>query len=199
MDGAEGRTEKKKRKARERIVEVAAELFMERGAKSVSMDEVALAADVARRTLFNYFASKEELLYAAAAPVLTTAIELAEARMAAPVRSPEELVELCLALWDACGLRLGLIYAVELDESPRLAALHARFLEALTHLIASLADSNPRFAAQRRLIGKLLYRCFLPLLLALEGEEDARERFSRGLLALLEGAGAPFSPAPPCT
>jgi TetR/AcrR family transcriptional regulator of autoinduction and epiphytic fitness len=47
--------------SREAIVEAAQRLFLERGFGSVSMDELAEAAGVARRTLYNQFASKEEI------------------------------------------------------------------------------------------------------------------------------------------
>ena len=47
--------------SREAIVEAAERLFLERGFGSVSMDELASAAGVARRTLYNQFASKEEI------------------------------------------------------------------------------------------------------------------------------------------
>jgi TetR/AcrR family transcriptional regulator of autoinduction and epiphytic fitness len=47
--------------SREAIVEAAERLFLERGFGAVSMDELALAAGVARRTLYNQFASKEEI------------------------------------------------------------------------------------------------------------------------------------------
>src|SRR5580700_7179217 len=47
--------------SREAIVEAAQRLFLERGFGSVSMDELAGAAGVARRTLYNQFASKEEI------------------------------------------------------------------------------------------------------------------------------------------
>ena len=47
--------------SREAIVDAAARLFLERGFGSVSMDELATAAGVARRTLYNQFASKEEI------------------------------------------------------------------------------------------------------------------------------------------
>jgi TetR/AcrR family transcriptional regulator, regulator of autoinduction and epiphytic fitness len=47
--------------SREAIVEAAERLFLERGFGSVSMDELAEAAGVARRTLYNQFASKEEI------------------------------------------------------------------------------------------------------------------------------------------
>jgi TetR/AcrR family transcriptional regulator of autoinduction and epiphytic fitness len=47
--------------SREAIVDAAERLFLERGFGSVSMDDLAEAAGVARRTLYNQFASKEEI------------------------------------------------------------------------------------------------------------------------------------------
>src|ERR1700755_1454222 len=47
--------------AREAIVEAAVRLFLQRGFGSVSMDDLAEAAGLARRTLYNQFASKEEI------------------------------------------------------------------------------------------------------------------------------------------
>ena len=47
--------------SREAIVDAAQRLFLERGFGSVSMDELAEAAGLARRTLYNQFASKEEI------------------------------------------------------------------------------------------------------------------------------------------
>lgn len=48
--------------SREAIVEAAQRLFLQRGFGSVSMDELAEAASVGRRTLYNQFANKEEIL-----------------------------------------------------------------------------------------------------------------------------------------
>src|SRR6201998_3761185 len=47
--------------ARESIVDAAERLFLGRGFGAVSMDELAEAAGVARRTLYNQFTSKEEI------------------------------------------------------------------------------------------------------------------------------------------
>ena len=47
--------------SREAIVGAAQRLFLERGFGAVSMDELAEAAGVARRTLYNQFSSKEEI------------------------------------------------------------------------------------------------------------------------------------------
>jgi len=188
MEGDEGRTARKKREARERIVAAAAGLFLEKGARAVSMDEVAVAADVARRTLFNYFESKDELLAATAGPVLEAAIALAETANADPSPGFDEVIALCLSLWRCCGRRLGLLYAIELEESPILALQHARFLDIIRALIGRAVVGETSYATRARLVGRLVYRSFVPLLLALEGEDDAEARFSRGLRGLLEGA-----------
>jgi TetR/AcrR family transcriptional regulator, regulator of autoinduction and epiphytic fitness len=47
--------------SREAIIQAAERLFLERGFGSVSMDDLAEAACVARRTLYNQFANKEEI------------------------------------------------------------------------------------------------------------------------------------------
>jgi TetR/AcrR family transcriptional regulator of autoinduction and epiphytic fitness len=47
--------------SRSAIIDAAERLFLQRGFGSVSMDELAEAAGVARRTLYNQFASKEEI------------------------------------------------------------------------------------------------------------------------------------------
>ena len=54
--------ESKKRETRQRISDVATGLFFERGFDAVTVDEIAVAANVSKMTVFNYFARKEELL-----------------------------------------------------------------------------------------------------------------------------------------
>ena len=54
--------ESKKRKTRQRISDVATELFFARGFEAVTLDEIAIAAKVSKMTILNYFARKEELM-----------------------------------------------------------------------------------------------------------------------------------------
>jgi TetR/AcrR family transcriptional regulator, regulator of autoinduction and epiphytic fitness len=61
QDSNEAIPKAQRKGSREAIVEAAERLFLERGFGSVSMDELAEAAGVARRTLYNQFASKEEI------------------------------------------------------------------------------------------------------------------------------------------
>src|SRR6266508_6452898 len=60
---SEGLRERKKQRTRERIAETAQRLFRERGFDAVSVAEIARAADVAEKTVFNYFPTKEDLFY----------------------------------------------------------------------------------------------------------------------------------------
>ena len=54
--------EGKKQQTRQRISDVATELFFARGFEAVTVDEIALAAQVSKMTVFNYFARKEDLI-----------------------------------------------------------------------------------------------------------------------------------------
>ncbi|MFF2411510.1 TetR/AcrR family transcriptional regulator [Streptomyces sp. NPDC058092] len=56
--------ERKKLQTRHRLLTVATELFAERGFDKVSVAEIAEAAEVSKMTVFNYFASKEDLVLA---------------------------------------------------------------------------------------------------------------------------------------
>jgi AcrR family transcriptional regulator len=55
------RRERRARETRRKILVAAFELFSERGIEAVTVEEIAERADVARATVFNYFASKETL------------------------------------------------------------------------------------------------------------------------------------------
>src|SRR5690606_38773436 len=54
---------KRKQQKRERMLEVAAELFSKRNYHEVMMDDVARLTDVAKGTVYNHFSSKEELYF----------------------------------------------------------------------------------------------------------------------------------------
>jgi AcrR family transcriptional regulator len=64
LPGAHGLRERKRRQTRERLTRVAMALFLERGFEATTLDDIAAAADISRRSFFHYFASKEDVVFA---------------------------------------------------------------------------------------------------------------------------------------
>jgi AcrR family transcriptional regulator len=60
----EGLRERKRRQTRQRIAEAGLSLFHRKGYEATTLDEIAAAAGISRRTFFYYFASKDEVLLA---------------------------------------------------------------------------------------------------------------------------------------
>lgn len=81
-----GRGERKKQATRAALSEAALRLSLRHGVENVTVEQIAGAADIALRTFFNYFSSKEEAVVA----TLSAAAEQLIARFRA--RPPEEPV-----------------------------------------------------------------------------------------------------------
>jgi TetR/AcrR family transcriptional regulator len=64
MTVVESRRERKKIAARAQILSTAIDLFSRRGLDAVTIDEIATAADVGKGTIYNYFATKEDMVVA---------------------------------------------------------------------------------------------------------------------------------------
>ena len=71
----EGLRERKKRETQEAIAGVAMELFRERGFDAVTVADIARAADVAEKTVFNHFPTKEDLIFVRADDLLAAQVE----------------------------------------------------------------------------------------------------------------------------
>jgi AcrR family transcriptional regulator len=61
---ADGWRERKRQQTQERIAQTGMRMFMEKGFEATTLDAIAEAAGIARRTFFHYFDSKEALLFA---------------------------------------------------------------------------------------------------------------------------------------
>ena len=64
LTATEGRRERKRRETRERIEHAAMTLFLDRGFDATTIEDIAESADVSKRSFFDYFPSKEEVVFA---------------------------------------------------------------------------------------------------------------------------------------
>lgn len=93
-------TSEKKLETRQRIVEVARNLFQEKGFEKTTTRDIVAEAQIAAGTLFNYFPTKEAL----AMTILAESLDQAEAKFRGRLRGDEGLEEVLFA-YVAAGLR----------------------------------------------------------------------------------------------
>jgi AcrR family transcriptional regulator len=132
-----GLRERKKQQTRQLILETAARLFVERGFDGVTVTEIARAAELSEMTVFNYFPTKEDLVFGR--------MEFFEEQLVAAVeqRAPEESAlaafgRMVLAGVDQLSARTDMIAkaAMLIRASP---ALQAREREITARYTARLA------------------------------------------------------------
>jgi AcrR family transcriptional regulator len=91
----QGLRERKRRETSERIVEKGLKLFVKNGYEATTLDLIAQAAGISRRTFFYYFKAKEEVLLAAHDSGFREALRPMMLGQA-PDRAPLEAVQKCL-------------------------------------------------------------------------------------------------------
>jgi AcrR family transcriptional regulator len=84
------RAERRKQELRERILVAAFELFLSQGVSATKIDEICERADIAGRTFFNHFATRQDMIRALAERRLLNLHDVVFARGDEPV--PQRLV-----------------------------------------------------------------------------------------------------------
>ncbi len=129
--------ERKKADTREAIRAAAVELFCARGFDGTTMDAVAEAADVSVRTVFRYFPTKEDLVFA------DVEEDLADFHALLDARPPDEpVMEGVRAVAEVLAARMEAGQGVDVRLAPLLhvePALRRRYLEVLDHLEETVA------------------------------------------------------------
>jgi AcrR family transcriptional regulator len=123
-----GLRERKKLQTRRAILDAAVRLFEEKGYEQTTVSEIAAAADVATKTVFNYFPSKEDLFFSDHRRRSAIMQDLVESR-----RQDETLAELIERL------RARLVAMVAEDSTdwrPELAELRYRLISEVPALQA---------------------------------------------------------------
>src|ERR1017187_8654243 len=85
--------ERKRRQARQRIIEADRELFLEWGFDGVSVGDIAERAEVGRTTFFRHFGDKQEVVFANEQELLATLSEAGQADSTPAPRNATGAVE----------------------------------------------------------------------------------------------------------
>jgi AcrR family transcriptional regulator len=121
MSQAPGLRERKKLQTRQLIAETARRLFAERSFESVTVADVARAADVSEATVFNYFPTKEDLFY--------SGLEAFEEELLTTIRERAPGESVVAAFGRFVGEPRGLLAAKDPETVERLAAISRVIVE----------------------------------------------------------------------
>lgn len=177
----------KKEKTHQHLIETAVRLFIRKRSSNVSLDEIADEADVARRTLFYHFSSKEALILEITEPVFAEGLAYLDKLSVRGDATFDDVSALCYHLWRLFGSRLNLLYTVDFEDFASLKALHGKYQEAYMDLFNRIGDLPPDLQNSRREMAAMIFRCFVPILMKVEGMDRPEERFARGLRGLVTG------------
>jgi AcrR family transcriptional regulator len=153
MSAQAGVRERKKRETRDRIAATATRLFVARGFDGVTVAEIAREAHVAQKTVFNYFATKEDLFYSRVEPFEENLLSAIRDR--APGRSFVDAFRGFLltrqGVWgklapDDAGKELAELQTVAriITESPALLAREDQIFSRCTESLAALLAAEAR-------------------------------------------------------
>lgn len=139
-----------KAKSRKAILDAAAALMHERGTSDFSVDELAAAADVSRRTVFNHFASLEDVITAVAGQLLTGVVDDMEAQATSAAREPDTVLADLAATASGDHLVPTVVYLIGIfdgddpEPSTRHAVLMQRAFDLFTRrMAAAIAHRHP--------------------------------------------------------
>ena len=165
---------------------MAARRFADDGLDGLRLDELADQADVARGTLYNYFASKESLVAAILQPVLEQAARGARGlHRLGPRRGVEALLLLYLDLWREHRDALRLSVRLHFSPLGELSQLHHSFVTEVWRVFDRSAAAGLLRCRNGELAARLVARLAVPLLELCDGYPEGDALFLESMRGML--------------
>lgn len=180
------RTEKRKQHTSRLIINTAIDLFAENGIENVSLEEIALKADIARATLYNHFLNKDDLIHTILKPVFSEGTIRINGILSEPDGiTIEKILGMCLDMWKNNRNSLRLSYKLKREQMGELAPVFSDFLSGFIRLFEKSKESGRFRFISPQLTAYVMYRTFVPLLESIEflpGYENLFIESFRGFL-----------------
>lgn len=175
----------KKSRTRESIIEAALEEFSSKGIRESSIESIAERAEVARRTFYNHFNDKDELLFEIIDTRLETAIDEVKG-LAAGNNGIDDLSDFCLRFWSEDSRHIQLMRILQEERIGKFSKLHGIFLTELKQLLIIIDKKTPLRFKDPNLNLRLIFTALFPILEIISAEQgfesDFREIFGRLLI-----------------
>ena len=200
-----GRRQRKRDRTRNALTQAALRLFWKRGYEATSIEDVTAAADVAPRTFFHYFASKDDVLFGGHEERRDALIQ----RFLREVEhrpAPEALRAAMLTIVDAFEedpeffLKRAQLYTKEQPLRSAVLRVNDALVNRLTEVLGEQLGLDSRTALAPRLVATLAngaMRCAIDTWVASEGEADLRALAEEALESVRPALAAAVSDAAP--
>jgi AcrR family transcriptional regulator len=157
--------ERKRRQARQRIIQAAQELFLARGFDEVSVGDIAERAEVGRTTFFRHFGDKQEVVFAREQELLDTIAAGQAEDTATPRNATEAVAQLRPILLALCAQATAdpEAYARHfqlIDQHPELRARDAVKMQQIADKLSDLLIHRGSDEATARLAGQVALACY---------------------------------------
>ncbi|MBN2619324.1 MAG: TetR/AcrR family transcriptional regulator [Spirochaetales bacterium] len=177
----------KKERTRELIINTAIGLFIKKRSENVSMDEIAESAGIARRTLFNHFNTKEQLILEITSPIFNYGIYYLEELNKRDQITLDAIADLCFSLWKEYEKNTELFYSIDFEDFSQLKELHSRYIKLYIDIFQRIEDLPIDLIDKKRELASIVFRCFVPILSNISAMNNPEKRFREALKGLVYG------------
>ncbi len=164
---------------RQRLVEVAIEKFAARGPDSVSVDDLVEDAEIAKKTFYTFFGSKEELLSDIVRPVFERGIEeLSSLKTDSAQKTAQGVADVYLTLWEEYPQALAVAMKLDMKYFFLIEEVHTKFSTALRKKLKVLEDSGELRNGNAIYSSRIIARSAI-LLLEVYSEDESPDQLFR--------------------
>jgi len=179
------RVERRRERARRRILDIATERFAATGLDQVRLEDIADEADISRATLYSHFASKDEILRELVRPVLEELIRLMkEKKPASSAQAIDSLVEVYTTMWDQHSVGLVLALRYILHNPGELADLVSK-IQSQTDSVLRPLNSDGVLRLKTDLSRNTFIQTAIVMLDVLRGESNREALFREAIRAII--------------
>jgi len=169
------------------ILETAARLIAEKGSQTVSLEEIAKEADIARKTLYNHFNNKEAIIDELILPVCNHARDYLMKVDQSNHASLEDIWTYCLELWKEDDFKIKLLYKVSIEDYAHINESKHGFIILFMKLLKRISTFQNMTDVELKTFSDIIYATYMPLLQSLGNKKGYEKTFRTGMTGLIEG------------
>lgn len=152
------RVAQRRERMRQNVLRVGAKMFLDRGIENVSVEEILLAAGLARSTFYSFFTSKRDLLFHILDPVFQTgATTMRELMSRDPADIVYGVIDMYPMLWERYGEALFL--RIGRDEFKLIEKTHNAYVASLGQCFAAVEPTGILRNGSSEHTQRLIARC----------------------------------------